>query len=233
FDGDTVNLGVLAGEGVSLFTVTVENDVPVQSLTEIRGIVEEEAIDNDRSSGNQDDSDLEGMVEDNDADNRKASGSLDGVVNVGADEEASYSLSSDTSSLDDQGLTSGNQALRYSVEGTTLTGYVESEDAEGLDDEDRVVFTLELEGTNNSKFTFTLDDQLDHARLDNEAGDDSENSLAIDLSGMIVATDGDGNSLVADEGSVLVTVQDDIPALSIDTQTGEAVTTGGVVNEDA
>ncbi len=125
----------------------------------------------------------------------------------------------------DTGLTSQGGHVFIVSDGTTLHGYVESGNGSGFTAGDREIFTLTVDS--NGSYTFTLKDQIDHPSLDNAAGDNSENSLAVtlDLSAFIVATDGDGDFVNLASGTFKVDVQDDIPVL-----TGGTVSV--VVDED-
>src|SRR4029079_11446312 len=126
----------------------------------------------------------------------------------GADEPASVSLSLDATDLATlPQLLSQGVAVTYAVNGAgdTLTA-----SAGG-----REVFTLKVNA--DGSWAFDLKDQLDHV-----AGN-GENTAArtvgagsvgtIDLSGMIVVTDADGDSVrnLLTAGDFSITVQDDIP----------------------
>ena len=87
---------------------------------------------------------------------------------------------------------------------------------------DRIVFTFTVSGSN---YTFTLLDQVDHPSLDNLSGDNSQNSVFLNLGAGLVLTDADGDSVSV---GVIVEIIDDIPV---------AVATGtysvsGTVEED-
>ena len=93
-----------------------------------------------------------------------ATGSISGLVDVGADEPADFLI--DALALDGlPALTSKGETVKYEVNGDTLTAYVDvaGGTADAFDTlTDRKVFTFALTGTNNSDYTFTLFDQLDH-----------------------------------------------------------------------
>ena len=80
--------------------------------------------------------------------------------------------------------------------GTTLTGYVELAGGAGFQAGDRPVFTFQLLGTNDETWTFTLQDQLDHAAP--PAGTAVENTLAIDFSSFVTARDFDFDTITLD-----------------------------------
>src|SRR5262249_19860537 len=213
FDGDTTTLDA------NSLSVTVIDDIPIQNANTSTGVVEEEQLtggNEDTTSGPPDlDDDTAG---DSNVTTAVATGSLAPLVTVGADEPASFSLGS-TSGL--PALTSQGQTVAYDVTGNKLTGFVDSGPV-GLDAGDPQVFTLELSGTNNATWTFTLLDQLDHPTLDGVAGDDTENTLALDLSSVIQATDFDGDTTTLDANSLSVTVIDDIPIQNPTTSTAVA-----------
>ncbi|RNA65157.1 hypothetical protein CR163_007935, partial [Prosthecochloris sp. ZM_2] len=136
-------------------------------------------------------------------------------------------------------LTSDGNSLHYDVAdivvngvvtGQTITGYVESGHATGFDDQDGVVFVLDV--YRDGEWSYELKDQLDHAG----AGDDEW--LTIDLTGIVMMSDSDGDSynlgalLGSNAGMFAIRVENDVPELELD-GTGSVKTTGGSVNEDA
>ena len=156
-------------------------------------------------------------------------GSLKSLVSFGADGkgENGFSLSEDLAALNQQAveskLTSQGGQIQYRLVngGITLQAYVSSGQGGGDDSSDdayqafrmqepgdgsndRVVFELWLDSDGNYKFK--LFDQVDHYA---ENGD----SLPIDLSSAIVATDGDGDSITLESGFV-IKVTDDAPKLA-------------------
>ena len=176
--------------------VTVIDDIPInQSATSSTGTVEEEQLANFNagfgSTGNEDelpdpiDADAAGVFTNTTA---VATGSLAGAVLVGADEAATYGLRQiPNATPENSGLTSKGLAVLVVSNGTTLTGYVDVDGVAGFQAGDRPVFTLALSGTNNETWTFTLQDQLDHAAP--PAGTAVENTLAIDFSSFLTAHD--------------------------------------------
>ncbi|MFZ3206401.1 MAG: DUF5801 repeats-in-toxin domain-containing protein, partial [Pseudomonas sp.] len=126
-------------------------------------------------------------------------GVLNALVNFGADGAGSFMLVNDVSSLEAQALTSGGEALSYALVGNTLTASVTGYD----------VFTLVVNA--DGSYTFTLLGPIDHPLMD---GDDSETlpGLGIDFSGVLTATDGDGDQVGAfNPGSFVINVEDDVP----------------------
>jgi T1SS-143 domain-containing protein len=226
FDGDTV-----AGAGSGKFTISVQDDIPVQNTATASGVVEEEQL----PGGNEDTTGGGGLDHDTlgnfNITTAVATGSLAGLVNVGADEPASFSFNGSANSLSQLALQSHGQNVVYSVNGDTLTGYVDSGSVGGaLDDGDRKVFTLALSGTHHENYTFTLLDQLDHTPGDGEntaliAGDSTV--TGIDFSSVIDATDADGDKITLDFGSVSITVIDDVPVAN-----AGATPVSGSVEED-
>ncbi len=144
-----------------------------------------------------------------------ATGSLASLVDFGTDGPGANAFHLVTQIAPvDTGLTSQGGHVLIVSDGTTLHGYVESGNGSGFTAGDREIFTLTV-GPDGS-YTFTLKDQVDHPSQNNVTGDDSENSLAatLDLSGFIVATDGDGDFVNLAPGTFEVDVQDDIPVLT-------------------
>ena len=156
-----------------------------------------------------------------------AGGSLAGLVTVGADEPATFGFAGSFAGLTAQALTSKGVALSYSVSGLTLTGFVDLGVAGGAFEAgiDRPVFTLTLSGTNNATYTFTLLDQLDH-QGGNLSGAGDDQIKTIDFSSMLVATDADLDQVALDAGSLLITVEDDLPI-------NNATSVTGAVDEDS
>ena len=189
-----------------------ENDEPL-----VTGQVDEDALNNAQSVGNNDgaDGDDPGTTT-----TSGAAGSLAALFSVGADEPLqNFALSSDTSSLESQGLTSNGAALAYDVTGNVVTGYVESGATAGYQaGEDGEVFTLTVDG--DGSWQFELLDQLDHET----AG--TEDNLYIDFSGMISAEDADGDPATAAAGTFVIDVDDDLPVM-------EAIDDGSANNDPA
>ncbi len=74
----------------------------------------------------------------------------------------------------------------------------------------RRCFTFQLTAAGN--WTFTLVDQLDHARWQRPAGDTE--TIALSLASVFVATDFDGDSVIIDAGAT-VTIENDMPLRSL------------------
>ena len=193
--------------------ITVEDDLPINNATSVTGAVDEDSL----PTGNLDAVNV-GTV---------AGGSLAGLVTVGADEPATFGFAGSFAGLTAQALTSKGVALSYSVSGLTLTGFVDLGVAGGAFEVgiDRPVFTLTLSGTNNATYTFTLLDQLDH-QGGNLSGAGDDQIKTIDFSSMLVATDADLDQVALDAGSLLITVEDDLPI-------NNATSVTGAVDEDS
>ncbi|MCC0090328.1 retention module-containing protein [Aeromonas veronii] len=196
-DGDTAS---------DTLDVTILDDTPTLAGGEeqfVRGLVHEDALPSGNSEGSDQSVSATGLA-----------GTLNALVNFGADGVGSFGLGSDVSSLVGQGLSSGGVALSYSVVGNVLTA-----SAGGVP-----VFTLTV-GADGS-YSFTLSGPLDHPTAD---GDDGEQlaGVGIDFSGLLAATDGDGDPLTGGfpAGSFAINVEDDVPTATNDE--------GGSVTEDA
>ncbi|EJO93689.1 hemolysin-type calcium-binding protein, partial [Ectopseudomonas mendocina DLHK] len=182
----------------------------------VEGLVHEDALSNGNPEGAQQTVTVSG-----------GAGTLDALVNFGADGRGSFSLEGSAAALEsltNQGLSSGGVPLTYAVsaDGSTLTA-----SAGG-----NVIFTLVV--NSDGSFLFTLQGPLDHPRAD---GDDSEtlgdSSLRLDFSGLLIATDGDGDAVVGGfaAGSFVIDVEDDVPVQA--GENGEGPRVVGLVHEDA
>ncbi|TND55591.1 hemolysin-type calcium-binding protein, partial [Aeromonas veronii] len=193
-DGDPLRGSFPAGS----FAIRVEDDMPVlaggeEAQVRVAGQVHEDALGSGNSEGTGQSVSASG-----------AAGTLNSLVNFGADGAGSFGLDIDVSSLVGQGLTSGGVALSYSVVGNVLTASAGSVS----------VFTL-IVGADGS-YSFTLIGPLDHPTAD---GDDGEQlaGVGIDFSGVLTATDGDGDPLTGSfpAGSFAIKVEDDVPRVAI------------------
>src|SRR3569623_704736 len=132
-------------------------------------------------------------------------GNLATLINFGADGEGSFGFKT-VNTPQATGLTSNHQDVSIEVVNGILIGFT------GSDPSQNQVFTLTL-GADGS-YTFNLLKELDHPSLDGHTGDNSENSLSIDLSGYITVIDCDGEHFDIVTGSFTVSVLDDIPVLT-------------------
>ncbi|WP_459592943.1 DUF5801 repeats-in-toxin domain-containing protein, partial [Bradyrhizobium diazoefficiens] len=149
-------------------------------------------------------------------------GQLDALVDFGADGFGSFGLKTMPNGPQDSGLTSKGGHILIVTDANGLHAYVET-GASGFDAGDREVFTLTV-GADGS-YAFALHDQVDHPALDEAPGDNTENTLVIDLSSYVTATDGDGDSIPLGSGAFTVTVLDDIPVITARPPTETEVTT--------
>jgi hypothetical protein len=143
---------------------------------------------------------------------KSASGTVSSLFNPGVDTPLKYRLSSDPSSLTSQNLESGGTALTYVVSSATDNSGVTT-DTLTASAGATPVFTLALteNGANAGAFTFTLSAPVDQA-----PGANDSSQTTIDFSGLIQATDADGNFAAGDTataatGALKVTVIDDVP----------------------
>lgn len=221
-DGDPLQLP----EGAKgLFVINIQDDVPLPAQPNpqqpvVGGLVHEDAL----GTGNAE----PGSEPEQTLTVEGGLGALDVLVNFGADGRGGFHLSQEPSALSGLqalGLSSGGVALFYvvSTDGTTLTAAAGEGGSE--------VFRLEV--NSDGSYLFTLKGALDH---EEEDGVDSEtlgdNSLALDFSGVLIATDRDGDP-IADgfaSGSFVIDVEDDVPTLKpVDPQQPAL---GGTVHED-
>jgi T1SS-143 domain-containing protein len=203
-DGDQVDVKVY---------LKVQDDVPVAVKVdeEFKVVVDEDDINTKLSQGNYpDDGNTDGSYTGNPAyangGPANVSGSVSHLVSFGAD-GGTFSLSDNFKALESQKLYSKGDELKYSLNeaGDTLIATAGG----------RTVFTLELEADGDYKFS--LYDQLDHKVQ-------GEDLLPIQLSSVVVATDGDGDVLHLTKGFD-INVRDDVPI-----ETGRAVY--GLVEEE-
>ena len=186
-DLDTITLD-------SGFTIDVTDDVPEYAGAPDLGIVEEEAL----PAGNQEENDgsFFGIPLDGWPDTAVATGSLQDQVSVGADDDATFSLSGDYTSLIAQNLTSNDVPVTYQLDGDTLTASAGQ----------TPVFTLTL--SSNGDYIFTLMGPLDHPESYVE-----ENPLVIDLSGVVIAEDFDGDAITLNN-DLFIKIIDDSPEVA-------------------
>ena len=170
------------------FEIKVQDDVPVATCRTVDGTVDESAL----YDGNRE----------NFWQTTFTHGNLSGTVDFGADHNGTFSIDANAlQSLTSQHLTSNGQALHYDVENGQLVGYVT--DSHGFHHD---VFTLSV--AQNGNYNFTLLDNLDHV------GQGNGNTIDIDFSGVIKATDGDGDSIHLSNGQFEINVNDDQPEVA-------------------
>ncbi|CAM3784806.1 retention module-containing protein [Ectopseudomonas alcaliphila] len=216
-DGDPLQLP----EGAKgLFVINIQDDVPLPAQLNpqqpvVSGLVHEDALMPGNAEGDDQVLSVSG-----------GAGTLDALVNFGADGRGGFTLSTEPgalTALQNLGLTSGGVALVYSVsaDGSTLTAMA------GV----KPIFTLTVDA--DGSYEFLLQGPLDHPLQD---GDDSEtlgtSNLVLDFSGVLIATDGDGDPIAGGfgAGSFVIDVEDDVPVLKpVDPQSPAL---GGTVHED-
>ncbi len=201
----SINYQVTDGDGDTAegsLAVDVDDDTPrVVAGQLLTATVEEDDLNNAQSVGNNEDASVNKHIASGPA------GSLNALVSFGADGSGGFNLVSQSAAIAwiaGLGLLSQGDAVNSAtVVGDTVT-------AKASDGRD--VFTLTI--ADNGSWTFTLIDQLDHHPA--ASADDIEGLLssAIDLSGLVVAVDGDGDTVALAAGSFAVNVQDDIPTVA-------------------
>ncbi|MBM7060796.1 retention module-containing protein [Pseudomonas sp. UL073] len=224
----TLNYQVTDGDGdtalgLGSLVIRVDDDTPVvcgEGFEAVRGVVNEDAL-NSPYNGNDDAGQQLQVV--------GGVGALHSLVSFGADGPGSFGLSGSAAALgtlNDQHLTSGGKALTYSVVGNTLTASVSGTEAGAYP-----VFKLVVNA--DGSFTFTLLGPLDHPETDGDDGEfyHSATGEGIDFSGLLTATDGDGDPVKGGfpAGSFVIDVEDDVPTLAA----APNCPVGGTVNEDA
>ena len=206
-DGDSISFAP------GTLTFTVVDDIPVAAVNPegITAVVLEDGMSlatGDGSEGSKEAGDT------NTADEAAgAPGSLNQFFSIGSDDEANFGISTDNAVLNDlTRLYSKGERVTYSSNGSVLTATAGG----------REVFTLTV--NDNGSWAFDLKDQLDHVDdgmndentdlITNAAGTTSVNG--IDFSSVLTVTDFDGDTVTgAAAGAFVVTVVDDIPAVTI------------------
>ncbi len=221
------------------FTINVMDDVPVAAdggeggRLSVTAMVEEDGMSYsspvpvDNSEGNKQAGDTN-----SDDEVSGGAGSLTALFSVGADEPATISLTNDDGELDTlPALLSKGDEVWYELDGNVLTAYA------GEGEGERVVFTLTV--NSNGSWSFDLRDQLDHV----DDGNNNENTMlqvvegdpvaSIDFSLLLAVTDADGDRMVhlLNEGQFAITVQDDIPSVTV--QVSEAENSITLTTQDA
>ena len=187
-DSVTVTVTGVGGSTASdALVIRAVDDTPTASTQQLTGAVDEDGL----TGG------IPGGTGDVSGEPAVASGSVATLFNGGADVPLSYALAdSAVSQLTALGLKSGGVSLAYSVSGDTVTA------TKGVGGASVFTFTLTAGGA----YTFTLTGPLDHAP------GSAENDLTLNLGGLVVATDADGDSVAAAANGLVITVDDDSPA---------------------
>jgi T1SS-143 domain-containing protein len=224
----TLNFGftVTDGDGDAAkgsLAIAITDDVPVASGTTVAVRADEGDIYNFLSQGN---SPLDGNHDGSSSQPAlfglgfaaTVSGSVASTVSFGADGAAiggGFSFTSNaTSTLTALHLTSGGEALSYTIVGNAIIGYVDNDHHSGYNPLlDRPVLSLTLSG--DGSFTFQQYDQLDNvAGAGNDLRSGTGSISAIDFGSVIQATDGDGDSVTL-KGALNVTIVDDAPKVDL------------------
>ncbi|MFI8481218.1 retention module-containing protein [Pseudomonas sp. NPDC078700] len=196
-DGDGDPLA--GGFPPNTFTINIEDDVPIlvggENSPVVSGSVQEDALLSANGAPYQGNPESGQSVSAHGAD-----GVLKALVSFGADGPGDFSLNGKTASLIAQNLTSEGTALTYTFAGNTLTA-----SANG-----HAIFTLSVTATGG--YDFVLKGPIDHPLAN---GDDSETlpGLGIDFSGILSATDGDGDPLTGGfaANTFTINIEDDVP----------------------
>ncbi|MBX2826091.1 MAG: VCBS domain-containing protein, partial [Gammaproteobacteria bacterium] len=188
-------------------TINVDDDTPVVDSGTDSGTVDEDGL-TDGIAGGTGDVTGEAVT---------ANGSVTGFFSAGADTPLTYSIDdSSTAPLTSQGLSSGGTPLSYVITATSITATAGGSP----------VFTFTL-NADTGAWTFELEGPLDHDTANNE------NDETIELGGLIIATDADGDP-VTSTSTLTITVDDDTPVAQDDTNSiGEdTASVGGNVLTD-
>ena len=219
-DGDAVT---------GTFAVGVDDDVPVAagSGTVTAAVDEDGLTPPDLSTGNTD-AGRPGEVAGTGHDSVSGDpGSLNSLVSFGADGPGVHAFqlvteTAATAAISGLHLTSQNSAIdKATVVGNVVTAFTE---------DGRAVFSLTV--NDDGSWSFKLLDQLDHPLTIDPVthANAFEDALTLNLGGLIVATDGDGDSVPLNGSGLQISVLDDVPffgTISTDTVTHLDTATSG------
>ncbi|WP_315754110.1 MULTISPECIES: VCBS domain-containing protein [unclassified Bradyrhizobium] len=199
----------------SSFAVTIDDDTPVATATVLRAAVYESELPNGTvvtATGNHG-GDLNGDGNGNDS---YFTGNLSSLVSFGADRPGTYTVEKTNLAPELLSLTSGGVALTYSM-GVDNTLIAKAGSV--------TIFEFQVDA-NTGQYSFRLKGALDHV------GTGHDNTLTLDLSTAVTATDSDGDS-VALHDQIIITVNDDSPqSQDVDTvaisEAAGSVSTGAV-----
>jgi T1SS-143 domain-containing protein len=179
-------------------SVTDAEGDPAQLVSAVTATVENDVPeDNDNtSSGLVQEDDLAEGNDEGDPPTDQVSGDLSNTVNTGADDPVTWAI--DPTATAPAGLTSRGAAVSYSVNATkdVLTASAGGE----------TVFTLTVNA--DGTWTFDLERQLDHSGINSDT-----ETIRLDFSTAVIATDFDKDSTTLDAGSFYVDVENDIPTI--------------------
>ena len=230
----TVNILVtdsIGGTSSTSFTVVVNDDTPVAvaSATVVNAVDEDGLQPPDLSTGNAD-SGRTGEVTGTGSDTVSgAAGSLNSLVNFGGDGPGAHPFQA----VGQAAAITWISGLHLSSQGSSIdNATVVGNTVTALAQDGRAVFSLTV--NDDGSWSFKLLDQLDHPLVDNPATQAHEiafeDTLTLNLGGLIVATDGDGDPVTLNGSGLQITVLDDVPlfgTISTDTVTHlNTITTG-------
>ena len=248
-DGDTVNLGTLAGE-TELFSIAVENDVPeltseaASGSAVVSGRVYEDALSTGSGELSDGISDNDGATEVTTVTGDGQGGnpaSLSSLVNSGADEPLTFELITDTGVISSElgALTSKGDGLTYAVTGGSDAGgsydLLTATSDGSVTGTTREVFTLKV--YEDGDWEYHLNDQVDHSGSNDD--DDlmlSTGAESLNFTGLVTVTDADDDTvnLKGLDGSdelFTVSIENDLPELNTlnETFTAKPVDTNLVI----
>ena len=198
------------GSESSSFSVTVVDDVPIPTEGVVSGYVDEDEL---RPYGITD-NDEEDTTWSSASPTAKGSGTLLDLFEFGADQPGTVGMRS-SGDIDGQAVKTTGDADVYSQGEQVFYDYVSDTVIYGRTGDGDDVFRLEITSPTTGNYTFELLRQLDHPNGD---GDDEE-TMALDLTGVLQGKDYDQDPIEA-SGTFVMTVEDDVPAATDGSVTG-------------
>jgi T1SS-143 domain-containing protein len=177
----------------SSFVVTINDDGPVATATVQSAAVYEAELPNGTvtvGSGGLHGGDLNGDANGNDS---YYTGNLSSLVSFGADKLGTYTVEKTNLAPELLSLTSGGVALTYSIDTANNMLVAKAGNV--------TIFEFQVDA-NTGQYSFRLKGALDHI------GTGHDNTLTLDLSTAVTATDADGDSLALHD-QIIITVNDD------------------------
>jgi VCBS repeat-containing protein len=232
----TVNVLVTDSTGATSstsFTVVVNDDTPVAvaSATVVKA-VDEDGLQEppDLSIGNADAGRTGEVTGTGLATVSGAAGSLNSLVSFGGDGPGAHPFQV----VGQAAAITWVSGLHLSSQGSSIdNATVVGNTVTALAEDGRAVFSLTV--NDDGSWAFKLLDQLDHPLVDNPATTQVheiafEDTLTLNLGGLIVATDGDGDPVTLNGSGLQISVLDDVPffgTISSDTVTQLNTVTSG------
>ena len=212
FDGDIVPVGANA------LKVSVENDIPADTTATVTLNVEEDTVSTTAPAP----ADFTNGIPDADSvtdEDVLTDAMLQTLVLPGADEFAVFSLNTAVTGVllttDGEIVTSHGGTVRLGFDGTNVVGFVNGIGGGNTVYDaafDRIVFQISATGGGN--FKFDLRDKIDHIDDVTGLGGLGDNGTRVlDISRALLATDFDGDAVGLGLGSIMVSVENDIPSL--------------------